>query len=126
MDIVFSMQPTSDLSSFQFHGKYQARRYTSDKRVVVVWRVIVEPHELYAQAPAHLRIRGRGCTVFESSESHGGMATSLRVASTFYPENRDVDWNQARQDPCARALIKTVMHVVKRMSTITAELIQIH
>lgn len=110
MHSVFLFRCKYGATQTQFSGRYQLKRFTSQERVVIVWKTL-----LYS-SPRHsspqLQLHGRGWVVIQSADATDeSAATSIKTFARYHPESDGEDAftpEQAQHNVDLRALIEFV------------------
>lgn len=106
---VFLFQCLHGPSQTRFTGRYQLRRYTTDRRVVIAWKTLLQ--SLPQEPRPHVRLHGHGWVVMQSAAAAGKQSTSVQTFARYYAESKagvEFTPEQAQQNAVLMALIEFV------------------
>lgn len=121
----------------RFRSRYLLRRYVTDERVVIAWKVLVRPEgRSPREGSSHLQLRGRGWAVFhsitttqnESTPSPSPPSTSIQTIARFFPESRAhtaLTLDHVQQDADMKALIDFATCAAEGYAAFASHVIQL-
>lgn len=107
MDNAFLFQCEHGPSQASFTGRFQLRRYTTDERVVIVWKTLL-------QSSPQLRLHGQGWVEIKSVAA-SAPSTSIHTFARYYAdcEAKGVWTPAAQQNAELRVLIEFVTRAME-------------
>lgn len=122
---VFLFQCKHGPSQTRFTGRYQLRRYTTESRVVVVWKTLLQ--SLPQEPSPYVRLHGQGWVVMQSNGAAAAskLSTSVQTFARYHAESKtgvEFTPEQAQQNAELMALVEFVTTAMEQCGEFPAQM----